>query len=216
MKVLRIFLEFLVVVLLTVTSYFWFDVPVAVYFQHLVASHALLHKYTSHIPDLLFPFVLAVTVFCWTARFLGLSEGSRSGWFLQLCGISVPLAYAAKSVLQSAFGRPDPRVWLSHPQLSGFHWLQCCIDYRSFPSGHMTVIAALATVLWQAYPRYRAVYVCGTALLGLALVATNYHYVSDAIAGAYLGISVSRACSYALTAIHGSVRRPKPELSVHD
>ena len=218
MRALHVFEGFFVAVLLGIFSYFVLDARITTFFHHLVVAHAMLHKYVSHIPDLLFPVVLAMTIFCWTALSVLVARGIQNVHtrFMQLCGVSVPLAYVAKTILQYAFGRADPRMWLLHPHLTGFHWFHGGSGYTSFPSGHMTVFVALAAVLWLQYPRYRTLYVAGVGLLGAALVATNYHFVSDVVAGTYLGVLVCYICDFGLVATSESYRTPGSAVSVGD
>ncbi len=203
MKVLRIFSEFSAVLLLVAFSSLYLDAPVALFFHHLVMSQAVLRKYTAHLPDLLLPIVAVITAGCWMTLLACLVRPVR--WvcmrFMLVCGVSVPLAYVAKAVLQYTFGRVNPRTWFLHPDLAGFHWFYAHAGFASFPSGHMTVFVALAAVLWRYYPRFRFVYVASAVALGLALVATNYHFVSDVVAGTYLGFVVSRVCDAGLIGI---------------
>jgi PAP2 superfamily len=51
----------------------------------------------------------------------------------------------------------------------------------------MAVFSVVVFALWLYYPRYRLS--TGVFLLGLALalISTDYHFVSDMIAGVYLG-----------------------------
>jgi len=208
MKATHVIVGFFFAALLTLLSYFFVDASAAIFFHRLIVSHAVLKKYTSDIPDLLLPIVLAITTFCWTAYLTRVPSGVHDVHtrFLQLCGVSLPLAYAAKAVLQYTFGRVDPKIWLFHHQLAGFHWFHDGPRYTSFPSGHMTVFTALTVVLWHLYPRFRMVYLAGIIGLGVALVATNYHFVSDVVAGAYLGLLVCYMSDLALIAVSKSYR----------
>jgi membrane-associated phospholipid phosphatase len=65
----------------------------------------------------------------------------------------------------------------------GPHW-------QSFPSGTAAISAAIVSVLWTAIPRWRAIGVLSIALLCVAVVITNYHWVGDVIAGTFLGTSI--------------------------
>jgi membrane-associated phospholipid phosphatase len=60
----------------------------------------------------------------------------------------------------------------------------------SFPSGHAARILGFATVWWIAMPHSRSVHAfivfMGGSML-VSLVAMNYHFVSDVIAGGALG-----------------------------
>jgi membrane-associated phospholipid phosphatase len=53
----------------------------------------------------------------------------------------------------------------------------------------MTMTCTVLTVLWICYPGYRLVYAAGMAAVGIGLVGANFHFLSDVIAGGFLGIS---------------------------
>lgn len=194
---------FVVAALLTVLSYLFIDQRVALWVQRYVFSIGLLRKYASNIPDLLLLFVLTVAGSCWALYgfFAARHRYDRHRSFALLCGVSLPLAFLMKMGLQYVFGRYPPRFWLSQPGLAGLHWFQSWSIPHAFPSGHMTVITAFAVMLYYFYPRYRAVYLTGLVGLGVALVMTNYHFVSDVIAGAYVGLFSAYAVDAALRAL---------------
>jgi membrane-associated phospholipid phosphatase len=54
----------------------------------------------------------------------------------------------------------------------------------------MAVFTVLAAALWRFYPRYKFLYLLLVLVLAIALITTNYHFLSDVIAGAYLGVIV--------------------------
>jgi membrane-associated phospholipid phosphatase len=93
-------------------------------------------------------------------------------------------------------GRYWPETWThDNPSLIGtsgygFHPFQRGDDVGSFPSGHATRILAFATVWLIAMPRSRMVRVVIIILSGsmlVSLVAMDYHFVGDVIAGSVLG-----------------------------
>ena len=45
------------------------------------------------------------------------------------------------------------------------------------------------TVLWICYPRFRPLYALCMAAVAVGLVGANFHFLSDVIAGGFLGIS---------------------------
>ncbi len=80
--------------------------------------------------------------------------------------------------------------WVLKPEV-GRHYL----GVLSFPSGSMTVVAAVATAWTLAVPaRLRWVVVVAgvvaVALTGVAVVAVRWHYPSDALVGAACGVGV--------------------------
>jgi membrane-associated phospholipid phosphatase len=51
------------------------------------------------------------------------------------------------------------------------------------------MICTVMTVLWICYPRFRPLYALCMAAVAVGLVGANFHFLSDVIAGAFLGIS---------------------------
>ncbi len=184
---------FLLVLLLVIICERFVDLPVAWFFSHyFLDSDTPLAAYASDIPDLLFLVALCVTIASWAAYFClrrNNVDNSRTR-FLRLLGTVAPTSFALKSILKFGFGRINTRAWLEHPDLYGFHWLDGGSHFEGFPSGHMMVFTALAVTVWRFNPRYRILYLFGLAILAAALIVTDYHFVSDVIAGAYLGIVV--------------------------
>src|SRR5690606_28197531 len=78
----------------------------------------------------------------------------------------------------------------------GFHPFQTGDDVGSFPSGHASRIAAFAGVFWIAYPRRRWLCLLIAVPLAVSLIAMNYHFVGDVVAGTFLGAIVA---AYAAT-----------------
>jgi membrane-associated phospholipid phosphatase len=89
-----------------------------------------------------------------------------------------------------------PETWThDNPSLIGtgtygFHPFQRGDDIGSFPSGHACRILGFAGVWMIAMPRSRIVQIVAIVLCApmlASLVAMNYHFVSDVIAGSVLG-----------------------------
>jgi membrane-associated phospholipid phosphatase len=95
--------------------------------------------------------------------------------------------------LKHIFGRgwPDPIFVEQHRY--GFRLLQGDTYWDAFPSGHTTVALAILSVLWILKSRWAAPVAPIVALLLSALVIGNFHWLSDVIAGAFLGVSVGWA-----------------------
>ena len=88
--------------------------------------------------------------------------------------------------LKFVFGRTLPSAYLQSGQY-GFHWFHEGAKFGSFPSGHTDQAAAILSVLWVFYPRWRWAYVVGLCSISFALVAGQWHFLSDIIAGGYVG-----------------------------
>lgn len=183
-------LVFLTVLVFAASSYVFLDAMISTYFFEVIHGSDVLEQVTSGIPDVLLHIVAAITITSWVGYFYLAHKGvcNDTSRFLRLCGTSVPLAFVAKTVLQYVFGRANTEVWTLYHQLPRFYWFRAGEGYGSFPSGHMTVFTALVISFWQYYPHRRLVGAGFLSLLALALIVTNYHFVSDVIAGAYLGM----------------------------
>ncbi|MBW6504959.1 phosphatase PAP2 family protein [bacterium] len=183
---------FLVTAALIAFSFRFLDAGIALWFGDLLRSDPHLWRYASRIPDLLLPAVLVLSGVLWAMYLRRVRRGIRdeTARFCLLSGAAMPAAFAAKAVLKPLFGRMNTRAWLAKGGDLSFHWFHGGGEYGSFPSGHMAVFTALAAACWLFYPKYRAASLAAITALGVALVATDYHYLSDVIAGGYLGLAV--------------------------
>ncbi len=187
-----IYISAVPVVLATYLCMKYLDTGFAVLVRNLLFANRGWSRYASAIPDVLLLLVVFITL---AATFLYRSRVARdrldsSAVMYKTLAIAAPLAFVAKTGFKYVFGRITTREWLLAPQDSGFHWFDGGEKYVGFPSGHMLVITAIVAVLWRFQPRYRTACLMMVVLLAVALLATNYHFVSDVIAGAYVGLLV--------------------------
>lgn len=183
---------------------FLLDGKIALMIETHVRSRPLVGEYTEDIPNLLLPAVIVLSAAMWTARYLRIRRGIRDlrTDFYRLGGTVLPLSYAAKTVFKPIFGRIETRVWLLDPAAAS-QWFHPGEGHNGFPSGHMTVFAALAAACWAFYPDLKGPCLFLLALLGAALMVSNYHFPGDVVAGGYLGLSVA-AATHGCYGRHGS------------
>ncbi len=168
-------------------SYYLLDKPVAFFVKKVLM--AKMDVFSSNVPDVLFLIVCVVSGASWAAYLYLTRHGvyNQHTRFSRMIAVTLPLTFVAKSVLKMIVGRIDARFWVQYPRAREFHWFHGSGNYTSFPSGHMAVFTAFFLAVARYYPRYRyAAYGC-LAVLSVALIATNYHFLSDVIAGAYVG-----------------------------
>jgi len=103
---------------------------------------------------------------------------------------SATWAVAATVIFKRIFGRGCPDPTYIHDHLYGFHWLHGSAHWDSFPSGTAAISTAILSVLWVVSPRWRIAGLLFVVVLSGSLVAGNYHWVSDVIAGVFLGVSI--------------------------
>ncbi len=175
-------------------AYQWLDRPIA-----LMAKGRVLRQQTyaelTHIPDPVIPLAIAIFVligFWVLSRQQPLAKPLATAL---LCSISAIVAEATKSQLKYVFGRTWPDTWVDnnpsflHDNVYGFNFFHGGPGYMSFPSGHTTLTCAVISVLWIAYPRLRALYAVVVLAVVVGLVGANYHFLSDIVAGGFVGTS---------------------------
>jgi membrane-associated phospholipid phosphatase len=192
---------------LVVLCVYYLDIPLAYFVKNHLYGNVQWSNLTSNLPDLLLQVVLTTTV----AALVLYRARTRRGIYdaatrlAQLVAWAAPASYLAKFLLKYVFGRVNTRFWLQQPGLYGFHWFQMRQGCEGFPSGHMVVTLTLLAALWRFYPRWRSWCISIAFLLGVALIMTDYHFLSDVLAGAYLGVLVE-AMVYWLVARQASLR----------
>ncbi len=165
----------------------YIDAFLAVKIFRFLMSFRTLHDVTKNIPDLLFVFVAVTTAVMWIIYLYRAHKNiiDTETLFLRLAATALPAVYLIKSFLQFLFGRTSPRNWLISRIPLEFNWFNG--SGSCFPSGHMTVITALGTAILLYYPKFRRPVIIVLFLLAASLIITDYHFLSDIIAGTYLG-----------------------------
>src|SRR3974390_42451 len=170
-----------------VVSYLWIDRPIA-FFSYSHRAFQWFFVDLTLIPEPL-PGLALILFFGFALWALAAKPGSKICTVLLTCGISSIVAEATKSQLKYIFGRTWPETFVNNnPSLIsnnayGFNFFHGGGGYASFPSGHMTAICAVVSVLWIYYPKFRALYALVVAAVAIGLLGADYHFLSDIIAG---------------------------------
>ena len=117
-------------------------------------------------------------------------------------GVSILLTFVMKNDLKWIFSRDWPLTW-THNNLSwisnhayGFQWFQGKLFQGvdatgSFPSGHTAVAFATLTPIGLMFRRAMPYCIVLATLEGLSMIAFDYHFLSDVLAGAIVGVICS-------------------------
>jgi membrane-associated phospholipid phosphatase len=103
------------------------------------------------------------------------------------------LAMGAKELAKLGFGRTWPETWTGgNPSFIrdgafGFSPFHGGAGWSSFPSGHETLVCAVAGCLWVLAPRLRPASVVAVLAMAIGLLGADYHWLSDVLAGGLLG-----------------------------
>src|SRR5437762_14330913 len=175
--------------------YFWIDRPVAFFvYRHHINTIQVFRCLTYPPPEVQNWSALVLTILM-----LRRAWGPFLRWqkVLLVACVSLIVVDDFRISLGDVFGRYWPETWThDNPSLIGtgtygFHPFQRGDYIGSFPSGHAARIFGFATVWMIAMPNTRvaATVICAPMLV--SLVAMNYHFVSDVIAGSVLGALVA-------------------------
>ena len=175
--------------------YFWIDRPVAFFVHRHHINELSVFRWLTYPP----PELQAWSPLALTALIVRRAWGPFVRWqkVLLVACVSLIVADEFRTSLGHVFGRCWPETWFENNAsligngAYGFHLFQRGDDFGSFPSGHAARILSFATVWFITTPRSRVIGgVLSTAML-VSLVAMNYHFVSDVIAGAFLGAIIA-------------------------
>lgn len=180
------------VALISIFCIYYVDRPLSLFVKAQLYANRHWSNFTSNLPDILMVMVVSVSVLSYILYLFRKSKhiNDTTTFLFKFLAISQPAAFIAKSTFKIVFGRIETRVWLQNPGQYGFHWFHGGSNFNGFPSGHMVVFTALFAVIWRCHPDLKKILVLLLMALGTLLVATNYHFLSDVICGAYLGILV--------------------------
>lgn len=101
---------------------------------------------------------------------------------------AVAVSGIAADIIKFIAGRARPKLWFSD-QLYLFDFFHTEAEWTSFPSGHSATAFSAAIVLAIYYPRWRIAFFCTAALIACSRIVLTKHYISDVIAGSFLGIA---------------------------
>ncbi len=117
----------------------------------------------------------------------------RHGRLILAACAATLVAVAVKDELKFAFGRMWPETWTNNNPswiangAFGFVPFHGGTGWSSFPSGHMTVITAPMVIVMLAEPNWRWLAALPVVLVALGLYGSDYHFLSDMLAGVLVG-----------------------------
>lgn len=166
-----------------VLSFFYFDQPIAWFFNDLSFKTELPFIYWLTRLGVSMVYIILFLMVALFFRYIHRNkEYEARSWFLWLCVLIPNLICLVFKVL---LGRARPQLLFSD-HLYGFYGMHFHADFWSFPSGHTTTIMGLVFGLCVVFPRYFYAFI----LTGLLLVSTRVlltnHYLSDVMTTGYI------------------------------
>ncbi len=179
---------------LVTAAYFFIDLPVSFFVRAYELNHYQFLKGLTRPPEafvILSPFVLAASLLRrWFAPWTRPEKAAAAA------AISTLLTALAALLLKMTFGRACPDLAtvgglsLPHGSAYGFYPFNVEAAFWAFPSGHTACTLSVTSVASAAFPRWRLCWWSIAGIVMAALIALNYHFVGDVVAGAFVGWAV--------------------------
>jgi membrane-associated phospholipid phosphatase len=170
--------------------YYYVDLPLTIFVSELVKEHTWLTKIFSKINQLGTSgvyFAPTILTFLW-AYFI--VKNKKIAWIMGYFLMALSMACIASVLLKICAGRARPCEFFEF-HLYGFYFWQFNHNFASFPSGHATCTAAVAASLYLAIRRFGWFFLLLFFLVFIGRIVVLAHYLSDVMAGGYLGATVS-------------------------
>jgi membrane-associated phospholipid phosphatase len=185
------------ITLLCTVLMIWVDIPVARYFHEINPQLRHVFKHVTEFGNSLYyliPFLLlAVALHQAGKRMADAQRGRKMSYWAEVflfLLMAIAVTGLACDLLKFICGRARPTL-LFHDGVYGFFFFEAKGKLASFPSGHAATIAALATALFLIAPKGWKLYLPAAIAVALSRVILSVHYLSDIVAGAYLGIATT-------------------------
>lgn len=175
-----------------VISYHWLDIPLVNWAQaHHLTDYTWLRT-AQKLPNL-FPTIALISIIGLTIK----SYRSKLNYHAQALlstSLAFVICYFFSTMFKIIFARTWPATWVDHNPswltdgVYGFFWFRDDAAYQSFPSGHTAAVFVVSLMLIYFYPRVRWLCAIACVLVMAGLICNYHHFLSDIIAGAYLGL----------------------------
>lgn len=175
-------LSFAVVAAFCGFSYLYLDVAVASYFYEARPFNGFFEVVTSFGKSKWYLIAFAIFFVLFRYIFRLKEAANRFLYFFIAVGASGLIV----DILKFVFGRARPKLFFEQ-NIYGIKFFGTEHLYFSMPSGHSATAFSLAVGVAIFFPRFAAAAFAAAALVALSRVAITVHYLSDIVAGAYIG-----------------------------
>ncbi len=174
---------FITITCLCILSYSFVDIQTALWFHSLEKNlvYELFEKITL-FGDSLYYLLGGLLLFVVFRK--KKSATAYSGLFLFS---SVALSGLTADLIKYIGGRARPKLYFSE-RLFGFDFFHWEYAWTSFPSGHSATAFSVAMLISILYSRWRFAAFFAALLIAFSRIFLSQHYISDVIAGSFLGI----------------------------
>ncbi len=155
-----------------------FGQEISIYLNSFLYKSNLLDYFIYFIAQIL-PFILLIFVFVY---FLVIKKDVKDFFLLALV---IGFSWGFSEILKFIFSTPRPFVGITD-----FSPLFIFGENDSFPSGHATVLGALAMAVYYENKKLGVCFAICAILISLARVISGVHYLADVLAGLLVGFLI--------------------------
>ena len=175
---------FFVCLLLVTVSYFYWDIPLAIYCKGLNRSIVDIADIVTILGESKWYYIILVPAFVW---FLFLAKNKLWSMRILFLFISISASGLINLLVKWLAGRHRPINYFTHG-LFGFNFFGVGYELTSLPSGHSVTAFSLAAAVSILFPRAGIAAFFIAISIGMTRIILTSHYLSDVIAGAGIGI----------------------------
>jgi membrane-associated phospholipid phosphatase len=191
----QIFYSFLVALVLTLLSIFFFDQPIAAFALRAGGRQSVILQQGTHWLEIASGFPIARYFLAWlllgAGALLFIWKSSRpAAWMLLFVGCAHIVTRLTAGTLKNVFERLRPFEVI---QAGNWDWKFFGDHGSSFPSGHGAHFWGLFFPLAFLFPRYRVPLVVLPLFISVARVGVNDHWCSDLFASAAIAALITLA-----------------------
>jgi membrane-associated phospholipid phosphatase len=170
--------------LLTIMSYFFWDIPITKYCKTLNPSIIKIAEVVTIFGITTWYLVGSIILY---GFFLYIYKNSKYAAQSLFVFLSLSITGIIINLVKWVAGRHRP-IDLFNSGHFGFDYFGYAYELISFPSGHAQTAFTLATALTLLYPRCGIPIFIMASAVGISRIILTSHYLSDVIAGAGIGI----------------------------
>jgi len=174
-------------VLIIVISYFFIDLPVARCFHALSQETRNVFEWITKAGVSTVYLIVSFGLFIF---FRWIRQKRLYADCALLFFSNVALSGIVTNIVKFLVGRLRPKMFFEKG-LYGFDPFRVGYEFNSFPSGHATTVFAIAVTCSIFWPKYRILFFIFATIVALSRLVLNAHYLSDVLAGAYIGIATA-------------------------
>tara|TARA_R110000868_G_scaffold91080_3_gene252665 strand:- start:7302 stop:8012 length:711 start_codon:yes stop_codon:yes gene_type:complete len=199
-------LALIAIIPIIIICYFFIDRPLTelTYYNTANSHFSFIYLFISNLAKYYFfssPIVLTII---FIRNCLGYKT-TKLTWFMIAMCFAILFTFPFNDELKFIFGRTWPGTWSNNnpswiqDHVFGFNFFTIKSNaYMSFPSGHSATSMIVSTFIWHTYRNIPARIFALMAILlqVIGLLLLSHHWLSDTIAGMYLGMVVGNYFSY--------------------